>query len=269
MKKPPEPANEKERLESLHSYGILDTEPESEFDDIVKIAKHITGTPLALITFVDKDRQWFKSSIGIDDKETPRDIAFCAYAIHQSDTMVVTDPTTDERFATNPLVTSLPHIRFYAGSPLMTPDGHGLGTLCVVDTKERELSSEQLEVLEALRNEVMRKLERNKEIKSLKKKILQFAEHEQNIEQYKSELNHRAERLRELERMISTDLRTPLRGIATIADWILEDESNSISDEVKQQLSLIKQRVVRTDNLVDGILKFSRETNNSISDTSE
>ena len=224
---------------------------------------------MALITFIDKDRQWFKSRIGVDEAETSRDTAFCAYAIHQSDTMVITDPTTDERFATNPLVTSTPNIRFYAGSPLLTPDGHGLGTLCVVDTQQRDLSAEQLEVLEALRNEVMRKLERNKEIKSLKKKILQFSEHEQNIEQYKSELAHRAERLRELERMISTDLRTPLRGIATIADWIIEDENNVLTDEIKKQLGLIKQRVIKTDKLVDGILKYSRETNSDISDSSE
>src|SRR3982074_1319544 len=150
----PKPANEKLRLATLRGYEILDTEPEAAFDDLTSLASYVCQTPIALISLIDADRQWFKSKLGISMSETSRDIAFCASAILQSDVFIVPDASQDERFAENPLVISEPKIRFYAGATLMT-DGQALGTLCVVDRIPREASPEQLEAVRALSRQVV------------------------------------------------------------------------------------------------------------------
>jgi anti-sigma regulatory factor (Ser/Thr protein kinase) len=151
--------NEPARLAALQRYRILDTAPERAFDDLTMLASHICGTPMALITLVDADRQWFKSRIGIAASETSRTISFCAHAIKQHDLFIVPDARADERLRDNPLVTGDPHIRFYAGAPLVTPDGHALGTLCVVDCVTRTLNALQIEALDALRRQVQSQLE--------------------------------------------------------------------------------------------------------------
>jgi hypothetical protein len=151
--------NEKKRLKVLWEYEILDTVPEEVFDDLTELAARICEAPIALISLVDEDRQWFKSRVGTDVTETPRDISFCAYAITQSDLFIVPDATLDERFASNPLVVSEPKIRFYAGAPLVTPDGHALGTLCVIDQVPRELRPDQKEALRILARHVVSQLE--------------------------------------------------------------------------------------------------------------
>ncbi len=125
--------DEEYRLAALHSYDILDTPREERFDRIVRMAARVFGSPIALISLVDRDRQWFKASVGLDAKETPRMISFCTHAIEQRDVFVVGDAAADPRFATNPLVTGEPRIGFYAGAPLVTNDGHALGTVCVID----------------------------------------------------------------------------------------------------------------------------------------
>jgi GAF domain-containing protein len=170
----PLPENEAERLETLYQYDILDTEAEKSFDNLTRLAVYICKTPIALITLLDSDRQWFKSRINLTPAETSRDVSFCAHAILQTGTFVVPDTLDDERFNTNPLVTEEPHIRFYAGSPLTTAGGFKLGTLCVIDREPRVLSEGQLAALRTLSHQAMTLLEMRREIKSLKNRIGQL-----------------------------------------------------------------------------------------------
>src|SRR6266498_4008973 len=161
----PLPHNESERLEALRRYEVLDTESEGKFDDLTLLARHICDTPIALISFVDAERQWFKSRIGLTTSQTSRAISFCGHAILEEDVMVVPDAAADERFADNPMVTGEPGIRFYAGAPLLTSTGHALGTLCVIDRKPRELTAEQQDALRALARQVVAQLELRRRLK--------------------------------------------------------------------------------------------------------
>lgn len=155
----PIPQNEKKRLKVLWQYEVLDTVPEEVFDDLTELAARICEAPIALISLVDEDRQWFKSKHGVSIPETSRDISFCAYAITQTELFIVPDATQDPRFAGNRLVTSEPRIRFYAGAPLITPDGHALGTLCVIDKVPRLLRPDQQQALQILAHHVVSQLE--------------------------------------------------------------------------------------------------------------
>ncbi|GAA0728236.1 GAF domain-containing sensor histidine kinase [Dactylosporangium roseum] len=156
----PVPQNEAERLSALRSMAVLDTPPESDFDDIVRIASEICGAPISLVTLVDAKRQWFKAKIGdVPQQETSREVAFCAHAIMGRDLMVVPDAAADARFADNPFVRGDDGIRFYAGAPLMTSEGAALGTLCVVDHAPHRLNLDQMRALRALARQVTELLE--------------------------------------------------------------------------------------------------------------
>jgi phosphoribosyl 1,2-cyclic phosphodiesterase/DNA-binding response OmpR family regulator len=154
------PADEAQRLAALYELAVLDTPPEERFDRITRIAAATFDVPIALISLVDKDRQWFKSCVGIDVSETPRDVAFCAHAVERRADVVVPDTLQDDRFADNPLVTGGPRIRFYAGAPLLLKNGACLGTLCIVDTRPRQLSATDLTSLHDLRDMVLEQLAR-------------------------------------------------------------------------------------------------------------
>ena len=161
--------NEADRLEALQQYEILDTAPETEFDSITRLASYICGTPICLVSLVDANRIWFKSRVGIEAPELPRDGAFCTHAIQQHDIFVVPNALLDERFRDNPLVASSPALRFYAGAPLETTDGYTLGTLCVIDLKPRQLSEEQKLAFQLLANQVVYLMERRRYERELRR----------------------------------------------------------------------------------------------------
>jgi GAF domain-containing protein len=163
----PIPKNERRRLEVLWQYDVLDTVPEQVFDDLTELAAHICESPVALITLVDEKRQWFKSKVGVSLSETSRDISFCAHAILQQELFIVPDASRDERFAHNPLVIAEPKIRFYAGAPLISPDGHALGTLCVLDQVPHTLRPDQKRALQILSRHVMTQLELRRHAREL------------------------------------------------------------------------------------------------------
>jgi serine/threonine protein kinase len=163
-------AFESARLTALLRMDILDTQTERCFDDLVNLASQLCGTPIALLSLVDKERQWFKAKVGIDAIETHRNLSFCAHAIQQQGPFVVKDATQDARFVDNALVTADPHIRFYAGMPLHSPEGYGIGTLCVIDRTPRELQSDQLQALEALSRLAMTMMEQRQLLRGLGKR---------------------------------------------------------------------------------------------------
>ena len=248
MIKPGIPENEKERLEALQSYKILDTLPESSFDSITSIAAFICNTPISLVSLIDKDRQWFKSNKGLGVSETPREQAFCAHAINNpKEIMIVEDSLKDERFANNPLVQGEPHIRFYAGAPLVTNEGFTLGTLCIIDSVPRHLDEFQLKALSDLASQVMVQFQ-------LRKQLIEMEELKLRLEKQFYE----AERFAHL---VSHDIKAPLRGIAALATYTLEEAGNELSDEVSDYLNQIQERANKTIGLVEGILKHTLSTN--------
>jgi anti-sigma regulatory factor (Ser/Thr protein kinase) len=187
-------ANEKARVQALRQYKILDTDPEKAFDDLTILASSICNTPVALISVIDSERQWFKSKIGIDIHETSLEVSFCAVAIRQPNLFVVPDASKDPRFSSNPFVVSDPKIRFYAGAPYTSSDGHPLGTLCVIDTVPRELTPSQEAALLALSRQVQAQFELRRNLIELRTALTERdraeAERDRTIDELLSALDH-------------------------------------------------------------------------------
>ena len=160
MKPAPIPERDAERLAALHRLLILDTAPEERYDKIIKFASAEFDVPIALLSLVDSDRQWFKARTGLDVCETSREISFCGHAVHAEALLVVEDTLLDPRFADNPLVLADPHIRFYAGMPLRLSDGAVVGTLCLIDRRPRTLDPIDIAILGTLRDLAVVELER-------------------------------------------------------------------------------------------------------------
>lgn len=191
--------DEAARLAALRRYRILDTDPEQAFDDLTLLASYICETPIALLTLIDSDRQWFKSTVGLSETQTERNISFCTHAIeHPHDIMIVPNALSDQRFSENPLVREHPNIRFYAGAPLVTPDGHALGTLCVVDLVPRTLSEEQAAALDALRRQAQAQLELRRNLIELRDALDRRDQAERAREQLISELRQSLDNVNKL-----------------------------------------------------------------------
>ncbi|MEO6289008.1 MAG: GAF domain-containing sensor histidine kinase [Ginsengibacter sp.] len=222
----PKPLNEKKRLKALYDYDILDTISEKEYDNITKIASQICNTPVSFITFLDKDRQWFKSYAGIAMKELPREIAFCNYTILDNENvLVVPDMRIDDRYSRNPIVTGEPHAVFYAGAPLVTHDGNALGSICVLDAKENNLTDDQREALKSLAEQVMARLELRKKIKDLynTQRLLEKANDE----------------LKEFAHIASHDMKIPLANISLMSRSFQSRYEKNLDNEAIQYISLI------------------------------
>ena len=202
----PLPSNETERLKTLELLKILDTDAEREFDDLTRIAAQICGVPISVISLIDADRQWFKSKVGLDVSETAREAAFCTHTILKDELFIVPNATNDTRFAANPLVTGDPNIRFYAGAPLITDEGHALGSICVIDTVPRELQSEQKEALESLARQAM--------------KLINLRRQANELESANDELNREIVERESIEKV----LRLRDQAIATVSEGILISE---------------------------------------------
>ncbi|BDI30378.1 hypothetical protein CCAX7_24290 [Capsulimonas corticalis] len=233
----PESLHDKEaaRLAALQSYHVMDTLPEQDFDDLVHLASSICGTPIALISLVDDHRQWFKAKYGLDAAETPRELAFCAHSIQQRNVFIVPDATKDPRFSGNSLVTDAPEIRFYAGAPLITPSGHALGSLCVIDLEPRELTEAQISALQALSRQTVNQLEMRR---YAAERAELNAELERRVADRTAQLAHTNERLeREIaERSAAEDALSESKArrdaiMASALDCIITiDESGLIVD---------------------------------------
>lgn len=200
MKIAPLPPNEAERLKALYRYQILDTVAEAGFDDLTALAAYICGTPIALVSLIDQNRQWFKSKVGIDATETHRDLAFCAHAILQpNDLLIIQNALDDDRFFDNPLVTSDPNIRFYAGTPLVTNDGFPIGTLCTIDRVPRYLDFQQKEALRKLGHQVLTQMELRINVANLEKNIQQRQQIESELRLSNQYLRHTLQKLKQTQ----------------------------------------------------------------------
>ena len=200
--KPPVPPDERERLARLRSYAILDTQPEPGFDDLVQLAAHLFRAPMALVSLVDSERQWFKARVGLEACETSRDVAFCAHAIVERDPLVVPDARLDPRFAQNELVTGAPNIRFYVGAPLLAGSGSALGTLCVVDTEPRTATPESVAMLQKLAAMVVDRLELRRNLEELRVALAARDAADAAREQTVTELRAALDRVRQLEGLL-------------------------------------------------------------------
>jgi len=239
------PENENQRLAALHHYQILDTLPEQAYDDITRLAVEICGTPISLISLVDENRQWFKSHHGLDTNETPKEYAFCAHALSNTDeVLIVPDSRLDERFANNPLVTGDPYLISYTGVPLVTPEGYVLGSLCVIDHTPRLLTKEQIHSLKSLANQVVALLELRRKGNELHLLRLQLESKNKELEKFAHVVSH--------------DIKTPLSNIVLSSQLLREDYGDQLDKNAANLLDILKRASSKIKDLVDGILSYYR-----------
>jgi len=238
-----EPSFEKERVEVLKSYSILDTLPETDYDNLTTIASEVCNTPISLISLLDDKRQWFKSHHGTDAIETPKKYAFCAHAIiDPNDIFIVPDTYKDNRFFDNPLVTGEPYVRFYAGVPLKNNQGLPLGTICVVDLKPNSLNETQINILRALSIQTMNLLELRKS-KTENEKLI-------------DDLNQRNKELEQFAYIAAHDIKSPLNNISTISSLLLRMYSPKLDGEGIKLIKLAQSSCDKLRNLIDDLLKY-------------
>lgn len=265
--------DESARIAELRAFEILDTPSEPEFDDLTELAALICGVPIALISLVDVERQWFKSRVGLETAETPRSMAFCSHALVSSDVMVVPDALQDERFSTNPLVLEEPKIRFYAGAPLIIKNGHALGTLCVIDRVPRELTAEQFKALSILSRQVVSLLERKQAERALQQTRAEQEQQASELEasavremrvqsllQHETRLREEAEHLNRVKDeflgVLSHELRTPLNAILGWAELIRCRELSP--QQLKEGCEAIARSARAQARIVDDLLDMNR-----------
>ena len=236
---------EDERIRLLESYSILDTLPEIDYDNLTAIAAEICGTPISLISFVDKERQWFKSHHGLNVSETSRDYSFCAYAINDPDNVfIVGDSRKDIRFHDNPIVSGDPNVIFYAGVPLINENGLPLGTLCVIDHKPKTLTQNQIRSLKALSDQTMKLLDLR--LKSIELETAMVKLEKKNLE------------LERFANIAAHDLKSPLANVSGLADFFIENYKTSIDQEGLEIINLIKDSSDKLKGMIDGLLEYSK-----------
>lgn len=233
----PDHPEENSRLKQLVRYEILDTEDEKAFDELTQLASEICGTSISLISLVDTDRQWFKSKVGLEASQTERSIAFCSHAILQDEVFEIENAAQDDRFHDNPLVTGAPDIRFYAGAPLITPDGYPIGTLCVIDQSEKKLSDFQKRALKTLSNQVVSQLEMRLQTRKLER------------------LNKDRERL---YAVLAHDLKSPFNGILNLSRIMSESSETMSPDQISHFSTEILNSSVTLYQVMDEILQWSQ-----------
>lgn len=236
---------EDERIKLLESYSILDTLPEIDYDNLTAIAAEICGTPISLISFVDKERQWFKSHHGIDVSETSRDFSFCAYAINDPDNVfIIEDSRKDMRFHDNPIVSGEPNVIFYAGVPLINENGLPLGTLCVIDHKPKTLTQNQIRSLKALSDQTMKLLDLRLKSMELETAMVKLEKKNQELERFANIAAH--------------DLKSPLANVSGLADLFIENYKTIIDEEGHEMIHLIKSSSDKLRGMIDGLLEYSK-----------
>lgn len=254
----PKPKNEIERIKALNEYRILDTMPEAEYNDIVKLASTICQTPIAVISLVDEERQWFKAKEGVDVDETPRDIAFCAHAILEPEKpFIVPNAKEDPRFENNEMVTGKQQIRFYAGQHLISDSGHPIGMLCVKDTTPRELTEEQIEALRILSHQTVQMLELRKS-RNIYKLI------SEELKKLNQELSRSNKELEQFAYIASHDLQQPLRAIGVFTEKLEEKLEGNLEENTERYMQFIKGGVRDMHELIQGLLAYSRVNNSEL-----